>query len=87
MKQIVRVVQSLSLVLCTSILLSGCIKQEPCVPVVTIVKPDRVEIGAAKVEQCAYAGTLDNVKCVMKNYVNMKIERDQLRSAYESVTK
>ena len=65
---------------------NGCTKQEPCVPVVKMVKPERVAVDSAKVEQCLYTSTLDNVKCVMKNYVNMKTERVQLRSAYESVT-
>lgn len=86
MKRIAIVVRNLSLALCISILASGCAKQEPCVPVVKMVKPDRVVVDSAKIEQCLYASTLDNVKCVMKNYVNMKTERDQLRSAYESVT-
>ena len=65
---------------------SGCGKQEPCVPIVKMVKPDRVLIDDAKIEQCRYADTIDNVKCVMKNYVNVKTEMDQLRTAYESVT-
>ena len=86
MKRIVTIVRNLSLALCISILASGCTKQEPCVPVVKLVKPERVAIDSAKIEQCLYASTLDNVKCVMKNYVNVKTERDQLRSAYESVT-
>ena len=82
MKRIVTIVMVCSLALFTS----GCTKQEPCVPVVKMVKPERVAVDSAKVEQCLYTSTLDNVKCVMKNYVNMKTERDQLRSAYESVT-
>ena len=86
MKQIAIVVRNLSLALCISVLASGCTKQEPCVPVVKMVKPERVAIDNAKIEQCLYASTLENVKCVMKNYVNVKTERDQLRSAYESVT-
>ena len=82
MKAIVKI-----LMVCSSLLfISGCSKQEPCVPVVKMVKPERVQIESAKVEQCLYASTLDNVKCVMKNYINMKTERDQLRTAYEEVT-
>ena len=82
----VSTVKNWLLVSCTSIMLIGCGSQEPCVPVVKMVKPERVQIDSAKIEQCRYADTLDNVKCVMKNYVNVKSERDQLRSAYESVT-
>lgn len=76
----------MSMVCLSLLFISGCSKQEPCVPIVKIVKPERVAIEPAVVEQCLYASTLDNVKCVMKNYVNMKIERDQLRTAYEEVT-
>ena len=72
---------------CFSLLFtSGCSKQEPCVPVMKMIKPERVQIDGAKIEQCLYTTTLENVKCVMKNYVNMKMERDQLKSAYEEVT-
>ena len=72
---------------CLSLLFTnGCTKQEPCVPIVKIVKPERVSIEPAVVEQCLYSTTLENVKCVMKNYVNMKTERDQLKTAYEEVT-
>lgn len=84
MKQIANVLMVCSIVLCTS-MLTGCAEKQ-CVPVVKLVKPDRVQIEGAVVEQCRYPDTLANVKCVMKNYVNMKTERDQLRSAYESVT-
>lgn len=73
---------ALSLVLFTS----GCGKQEVCVPIVQIIKPERVYIEPAKIEQCLFQTALENVKCVMKNYVNIKTERDQLRNAYETVT-
>ena len=82
MKRIAIIVMVCSIALFTS----GCDKQEPCVPIVKMVKPNRVHVDVAKIEQCRYADTIDNVKCVMKNYVNVKSERDQLRSAYESVT-
>ena len=84
---VAKIVKNLLLVSCTSLMLVGCGgKQEVCVPVVKMVKPERVQIDSARIEQCRYAETIDNVKCVMKNYVNVKTERDQLRSAYESVT-
>lgn len=73
----------LSLVLFTS----GCGKQEACVPIVQMVKPERVNIERAKIEQCLYADYRDNIKCLMKNYVKVKAERDKLRDAYEYVTK
>jgi len=86
MKQIVKMLTVCCAVLCTSLVLVGCSENKPCVPVVKLVKAERVHIDRAEVEQCRYATTLDNVKCVMKNYVNTKAERDQLRSAYEEVT-
>ena len=64
---------------------SGCASK--CTPVVQYVKPSVPVIDEAKIEQCRYADQLENVKCVLGNYLNVKMERDQLRSALDEISK
>ena len=66
-------------ILSTSIILSGCCKN-------TIVKPTKPDIEPAKIGQCRSAKQLDNVKCVLTNYMNVKEERDKLRLAIDQIT-
>lgn len=76
-KNLVMGLMGLLVVLATS----GCSNKN-----VVVTKPTRVVIEPAKVEQCRYADTVDNVKCVMVNYINVRAERDKLRNAYEEIT-
>ena len=82
-KLIVRMLMTLSIVLYSS----GCASK--CEPVIQVqyVKPSVPVIDEAKIEQCRYADQLDNVKCVLSNYLNVKMERDQLRSALDEISK
>jgi hypothetical protein len=67
------------IILSTSIILSGCCKN-------TIVKPTKPDIEPAKIGQCRSVSQLDNVKCVLTNYMNVKEERDKLRLAIDKIT-
>lgn len=60
---------------------TGCCEAE-----YRLVKPKKPEIAAANIEQCRYPDTISNVKCVLKNYFEMKEERDKLRMAIDEVT-
>lgn len=64
---------------------SGCASK--CTPIVQYVQPSVPVIEEAKVEQCRYKDQLENVKCVIGNYLNVKMERDQLRSALDEISK
>ena len=61
--------------------ISGCCETE-----YRLVKPKKPEIQEAKIEQCRYPDTISNVKCVLKNYFEVKEERDKLRMAIDEVT-
>ena len=76
--RLVKVVMSLFVVLFFS---SGCCETE-----YRLVKPKKPEIQEAKIEQCRYPDTISNVKCVLKNYFEVKEERDKLRMAIDEVT-
>lgn len=84
MKLVVMVVTGLLVISFTS----GCAsKSVTCTPIVEYVKPKKPVIEEAKVKQCRYADQLDNVKCVITNYFEMKMERDKLKAALDEVTK
>ena len=77
--QIARVLGIYLIVLFTS----GCGK---CEPVVKYIKPNKVEIPEARVEQCRFKDQVENIKCVLGNYLEVKQERDSLRSAIDELT-
>lgn len=77
------------LIVCLSILsISGCSekKPEPCVPIIKYVKPDKILVPEASITQCKFEDTLDNVKCALMNYIEVKKERDMLRTALDELT-
>ncbi len=78
-KLIALLVIVLSLTSCTN-------KQCPqCEPVVKYMKPSIPKITEAKIEQCRFDSILDNTKCVLLNYFEMKAERDKLRIAIDEM--
>lgn len=84
MKQIVRLLSVLLILLSTSIF-SGC----TCKPdiQVQVIKPKRVDIPQAEVSQCSKeSNILDKVKCVHQNYLNVSKERDQYREVMFQIT-
>lgn len=76
MKQIVM----LSLVLLTALFFSGCVTKY------VYMKPERPYIEEANITQCRNPDILENQKCVLKNYINVKKERDILRFSLIQVT-
>lgn len=66
---------------CLTLSINGCSSKE-----VVCVKPTKPNIPEAKIEQCRYSNILDNSKCVLNNYVEVKQERDMLRNAIDRLT-
>lgn len=75
----VKMLMNLSIILFTSMLFSGCCKN-------TIVKPSKPDIEVAEVKQCRSASQMENTKCVLTNYMNVREERDKLRLAIDRIT-
>lgn len=76
MKQIVM----LLLVLLTTLFFSGCTTKY------VYLKPERPYIEDANITQCRNPDMLENQKCVLNNYINVKKERDVLRFYLIQVT-
>ena len=75
------------LIVCLLVLsTSGCSSKQECVPVVKLVKPAKVEIKGAEIVQCRSTDVMENAKCVLMNYLSIKKERDQLRTAINEIT-
>lgn len=66
---------------------SGCAEKQcpPCKPIVTYVKPKVPEVTKAEIKQCREASILENAKCILGNYIEMKKERDSLRMVVEEI--
>ena len=77
MKQIVMHLSALFMILN----FSGCSSKE-----VVCVKPTKPKIEEAVITQCKYDNILENTKCTLMNYINVKEERDKLRMALDRLT-
>ena len=75
MKQIVM----LLIVCCLTLSISGCTSKIEC------VKPTLPNIPEAKITQCKHTNILDNAKCSLQNYIEIKQERDSLRATLENM--
>lgn len=65
---------------------SGCAEKSVFdEPIVNYVKPTMPDIKSASIEQCRYSDILDNSKCVLTNYLEVKKERDMLRASLEKI--
>ena len=71
MKQILLLLIGLSITL----LFSGCTQKE-----VIIQKPQRPNIQEANIIQCRNTDILENTKCILNNYIEVKQERDSYKS-------
>ena len=78
-----QVVVTMLMICLTALSINGCASK--CTPVVKYVKPEVPKIEAAKVEQCRYKDQLENVKCVLGNYMEVRKERDMLREALGTI--
>jgi hypothetical protein len=49
-----------------------------------VVKPEFVEVPEAKIEQCRSEDILENSKCVLVNYTELKKENRSLRAVIDT---
>lgn len=63
------------IVLLAILFFSGCAPKE----VVIVQKPKKPNIVDANITQCKNSDILENTKCVLNNYLEVKQERDSLR--------
>lgn len=76
MRQIVMLVVGLFTILS----FDGCSSKE-----VICVKPTKPKIEEAVITQCKSDNILENTKCTLMNYINVKEERDKLRLALDKL--
>lgn len=75
MKQIAMLV----IVCLATLSISGCTSKIEC------IKPTSPKIKEANIIQCRYNNILDNSKCILNNYIEVKKERDELRIVVENM--
>ena len=61
-------------------LISGCSEKQ-----IECIKPKAPKVNEANITQCDNASILDNAKCSLNNYIEMKKERDSLRIIIEKM--
>jgi PBP1b-binding outer membrane lipoprotein LpoB len=71
----------LQIALLTALFFSGCVTTK-----YVYMKPARPYVEEANITQCRNHDMFDNQKCVLKNYINVKKERDILRFSLMQVT-